>query len=416
MSFGQILRRNMARHRFSIVLALLSSMLGVGLLVAVVSFREQSHRRFLTEGSGVDAILGPKGSSLQVVLNALYHLDEMPGTIKWTYYEKVRRNPLVVEAIPFATGHSYAGYRVNAIDPRFFTEFDYQAGKKFSFRPQDGGQGRPFSGNDEAVAGWAVAHALHLTIGRTFNPVHGIRSGDPVHVHDVIRFVGIMAPTGTPHDLAIYIPLSTFYSLEGHGAAVARMAVDPMHREISGAYIKLRRIRGNALHPGIQELKYEINQSPDAQFVVPNEVIPQLLNLIGWADRVIFLLGAMVVCLGVAFLFIVLLTALREQRRELAMLRMLGATRRTIFGLILAEALLLSVVGTLLGIALGHEIVSVGSQYIAQETGLQFSAQYLSAADIWVLPTMLLLGTIAGGLPAMQAYRLNVLGTLRSLD
>src|SRR5207237_3035945 len=119
------------------------------------------------------------------------------------------------------------------------------------------------------------------------------------------------------------------------------------------AYLKLRRIRGGALHPGIQELKYEVNQSPGAQLVVPNEVMPQILNIIGWADRVIFLLGALVVGLGMAFLFVMLVTALREQRRDLAMLRMLGAGRGTVFGLILSEAVLLALGGTLLGLACG---------------------------------------------------------------
>jgi putative ABC transport system permease protein len=112
----------------------------------------------------------------------------------------------------------------------------------------------------------------------------------------------------------------------------------------------------------------------------------------------------------------VLVTALREQRRELAMMRMLGAGRRTVFGLILAEALLLSAVGALLGMATGHEIVSMGSEYVARETGLQFSAGYISAADLWVLPVMLLLGTVAGLLPARQAYRLNVIENLRAVD
>jgi putative ABC transport system permease protein len=416
MSFVQILFRNIRRHRLSTLLALVSAMIGVGLLIAVVSLREQSHRRFATEGTGVDAILGPKGSPLQIVLNAMYHLDEMPGTVPWTYYEKVRHNPLTADAFLFVTGHSYAGFRVNAIESRFLTEFEYQPGRRFSFRPEEGGQGRPFQTGGEAVAGWAAARALNLRLGQTFHPVHGVRSGDPAHMEDSLRFVGILAPTGTPHDLAIYMPLESFYTLEGHGEEVARMATDPSRREISGAYLKLRRIRGGALHPGIQGLKYEVNQSHEAQLVIPNEVVPQILNIIGWADRVIFLLGALVVFLGIAFLFVVLVTTLREQRRELALLRMLGADRRTIFGLILAEALLLSFAGTLLGIAAGHGIVAIGSRYVAQETGLQFAAGYVSSADRWILPAMLLLGALAGLLPAVQAYRLNILQSLRAVE
>ena len=416
MSFMHILFHNIRRHRFSTILALISITLGVGLLTAVVSFREQSHRQFMTEGIGVDAILGPKGSPLQIALNALYHLEEMPGKIKWTYYEKVKNDPLVVDAIPFVTGHSYAGFRVNAIDDRFFTSFEYQPGKRFSFDPKAGGQGRMFREGHEAVAGWAVAKALGLHLGDTFNPVCGVHSGDPVHIHDKITFVGILAPTGTPHDRAIYIPLKTFYTLEGHGASVAAMATDLSQREISGAYLKLKHIRGGAMHPGIQNLKYEINQSTGAQLVVPSEVVPRILDIIGWVDKVLFIVGLLVTMLAIMFLFVVLITALREQRRELAMMRMLGANRRTVFGLIICEAIILSIVGTLFGIAFGHALVLLGSHYISVETGMQFSANFISSADIWILPCIAILGAVAGLIPAAQAYRMSILKNLNTME
>jgi putative ABC transport system permease protein len=412
MSFWRILLHNIRRHRFSTVLALISITLGVGLLTAVVSFREQSHRSFMTEGVGVDAILGPKGSALQIALNALYHLEEMPGKIKWSYLEQVREDPLVVDAIPFVTGHSYAGFRVNAIDERFFESFEYRPGEKLSFDPGQGGQGGPFKGRGEAVAGWAAAKALRLHLGDTFNPVCGVKSGDPVHMNDRITFVGILAPTGTPHDRAIYIPLKSFYTLEGHGDSVAAMANDPAHREISGAYLKLRHIRGGAMHPGVQNLKYEIDQSTAAQLVVPSEVVPRILDIIGWVDRVMFIVGMLVTLLAIMFLFVVLITALREQRRELAMMRMLGANRRTVFGLIMSEAVMLSVLGTILGVAFGHLLVSVGSHYVAVETGMQFSPRFISTADVWVLPLIALMGGVAGLIPAIQAYRMSILRNL----
>jgi putative ABC transport system permease protein len=412
VSFRRILLHNIRRHRFSTILALISITLGVGLLTAVVSFREQSHRHFVTEGVGVDAILGPKGSPLQIALNALYHLEEMPGRIKWSYYEKVRKDPLVVDAIPFITGHSYAGFRVNAIDDRFFTSFEYQPGKRFSFDSDAGGQGRMFKARDEAVAGWAVARALGLHLGDTFNPVCGVHAGDPVHMHDRITFVGILAPTGTPHDRAIYIPLKTFYTLEGHGPSVAAMATDLSQREISGAYIKLRHIRGGAMHPGVQNLKYEIDQSTEGQLVVPSEVVPRILDIIGWVDRVMFIVGILVTLLAIMFLFVVLITALREQRRELAMMRMLGANRRTVFGLIMSEAIFLSVIGTVLGIGFGHLLVWFGSHYVAVETGMQFSSNFVSSADVWVLPSITLMGAVAGLIPAIQAYRMSILRNL----
>ncbi len=416
MTFRQIVWKSLRQHWLSTLLAVFSMALGASLLVAVISLREQAHRNFTQQGLGVDAVLGPKGSPLQIILNALYHLDEMPGKIRWSYYEEVLKDPVVADGIPFITGHSYAGFRVNAIDDRFFTDFDYLPGKHFSFNPADGGQGRIFQASHEAVAGWAAANTLHLHLGDTFCPVCGVHAGDPVHVHDVITFVGIMAPTGTPHDRAIYIPLKTFYTLEGHGASVAAMATDLSTREISGAYLKIKRIRGGALHPGIQDLKYNINQSAAAQLVIPNEVLPQLFDIIGWADRVLFAMALLVTLLATLFLFVTLLGALRERRRDLALLRSLGANRRTVFGLMLAEALVMTGAAALIGLLLGHALVGLGSHYIDVETGLHFSAYYLSLVDYLMLPGMLCLGTLAGFIPGIQAYRLGVLKNLTQIS
>ena len=147
-------------------------------------------------------ILGPKGSPLQIVLNGLYHMDEMPGKIKWTYYQKVLADPIVQEGIPFCTGHSYAGFRVNAIDRRFLTDFEYLPGRKFSFSPEDGGQGRPFDAGEEAVAGWAVAKELGIKLGQTFNPVCGVSAGPgPQEQHQVRRHPGADRHAARPGDL-----------------------------------------------------------------------------------------------------------------------------------------------------------------------------------------------------------------------
>jgi putative ABC transport system permease protein len=412
MNFWKIVTKSLRQHWLSTGLASFSIALGVALLVSVASLREQTHRNFTQEGLGVDAILGPKGSPLQITLNALYHLEEMPGKIKWTYYQKVLAQPIVESGIPFVTGHSYNGFRVNAIDEHFFTEFEYVPNSRFSFRPEDGGQGRPFSANDEAVAGWEAARELHLSLGQKFNPVCGVNAGDPVHINDYIRFVGIMAPTGTPHDRAIYIPLISFYSLGGHGEDVKEMVTNEEHREISGAYLRIKRIRGGAIHPGIQDLKYDINQSSAAQLVIPNEVLPRLFNVIGWVDTVLLSIAVMVTLLAMLFLFVALISALRERKRDLALLRCLGATRRTVFGLIICESAFIAMLGAISGVVLSHGIVAVASHLIKVETGLRFSAGYVSQADLYVLPAALLLGILAGLLPAVQAYRLGVLSNL----
>jgi len=412
MSFWRIVLKSLKRHRFSNGLAALSIAAGIALLVAVYSFKEQSRHTFNQVGLGVDAILGPKGSPLQIVLNSLYHLEDMPGKIPWTSYKEVERKRIVAQAIPFVVGHSYGGFRVNAIDGKFLTDFEYLPGKAFSFSPSEGGKGRPFRAPREAVAGSEAARGLNIRLGQTFNPVCGVREHDPIHGKDEVAFVGILAPTGTPHDRAIYIPLETFYGLQGHPEETAVMADRKESREISGVYIKIKRIRGGALHPGIQGLKFAINQSDRNQLVVPAEVIPRLYSIIGWVDRVLIVISVILTALAGLFLFFSLLSALREMRGDLALFRALGATRKTVMGLVFSEALIISLLGGVLGLALGHWLIGMGVRFIKVETGVGFTAGYVSVIDWLVLPGAALLGLLAGLVPGIQAYRLGVLKNL----
>ena len=412
MSFWKIVLKSLKYHRFSNSLAAFSIAMGIALLVAVYSFKEQSQNTFSQAGIGVDAILAPKGSPLQIVLNAIYHLEEMPGKIKWSYFEDVRQERIVSQAIPFVVGHSYGGVRVNAIDPGFLTEFEYMPEKTFSFSEKDGGKGRPFEKSHEAVAGWAAAKKLKIGPGHTFNPVCGVQEDSPVHRTEHIAFVGVMAPTGTPHDRAIYIPLETFYELEGHPAETVKMGNQKQHREISGAYLKIKRIRKGAIHPGIQDLKFAINQSDRNQLVIPAEVMPRLKNIIGWVDRVLIAIAIILTLLASLFLFFSLLQSLREMRRDLALFRALGATRKSVMGLVISEALIISLFGGILGLALGHWLISLGSHFIKIETGVAFTAAYLSTVDWLIIPGTALLGLLAGLVPGIQAYRLGVLRNL----
>jgi putative ABC transport system permease protein len=416
MSFWKIVFKSLRHHRFSNMLAAVSIAMGIALLVAVYSFKEQSQKTFTEVGLGVDAILGPKGSPLQIVLNAVYHLEDMPGKIKWSYYKAVEEERIVEQAIPFVVGHSYGGVRVNAIDPRFISEFQYLPGKNFTFAEEKGGQGRPFEKPHEAVAGWAAAKELNIKLGQTFSPVCGVQETGPVHSQDLMTFVGILAPTGTPHDRAVYIPLETFYGLEGHPQETAIMAEQEEYREISGAYVKLKRIRGGAIHPGVQNLKFAINQSDQNQLVVPAEVMPRLHNIIGWMDRVLIAIAIILTALSSLFLFFSLLQSLREMRRDLALFRALGATRNTVMGLVISEALIISLLGGVLGLALGHWLIGAGAHFIKVETGVGFTAGYISLIDWLIIPGAALLGFLAGLVPGVQAYRLGVLQNLSPMS
>jgi putative ABC transport system permease protein len=140
--------------------------------------------------------------------------------------------------------------------------------------------------------------------------------------------------------------------------------------------------------------------------------MPRLHNIIGWVDRVLIAIAIILTALSALFLFISLLSALREMRRDLALFRALGATRTTVMGLVVSEALIISVLGGILGLAFGHWFIGIGSHFIKVETGVDFTASYLSMIDWLVIPGAILLGILAGLVPGFQAYRLGVLRNL----
>ena len=142
--------------------------------------------------------------------------------------------------------------------------------------------------------------------------------------------------------------------------------------------------------------------------MVPNEVLPRLFKIIGWVDRVLAAIASMVTVMAAAFLFVSLYNALQQRRRDIALMRSLGAHRSTVFGLVITEAMAISFIAAVVGIAFGHVIVAIGAHFIKVETGVRLTGLYVSTAEVWVLPTGLLLGALTGIVPAVQAYAVNV--------
>ncbi|MBF0407412.1 MAG: ABC transporter permease [Candidatus Riflebacteria bacterium] len=414
MNFISLVIKSLRQHFLSTLTSVISLALGVSLMVTVVSLRNQTHIHFTRVGLGVDAVLGPKGSPLQIVLNSIYHLEEMPGKVPWRIVEELKNQNVVERVIPFCSGHSFGGFRVNAIDSSFFNNFEYLPGKYINFDSDSGGQGRAFAEKNlkEAVAGWEAAKKLGIKPGDSFNPVCGVNIGGSVHRNDRLVFVGIMARTGTPHDRAIYVPLEKFFTLEGHDNSVVQMAVNKEKREISGALVSIRKIRGGIMHPGVRDLKFMLNKNPAAQLIIPNEVLPQLFNIIGWIDYLLLGLSILVVLNSSAFLFVSLINALRERRRDYALLRCLGASKSWVFGLIMTESLFISTFGGLLGIFLGRMLIFSGTRLIQSETGMSLDPMYLCSFDILILPAIIIFGQITAFIPAFRAYSLNALHNL----
>lgn len=197
---------SLRRHALSTVVTALSVALASGLTMAVFGIQEQTRRAFTAGSTGFDAVLGARGSPLQLVLNSVFHLETSPGNIPWSLYESVRRDPMVRLAVPYAVGDNYRGFRVVGTTLDLFTAVERLPALPFRAEPG----GRLFEpGHQEAVIGSLVARKTGLRVGDAFHPSHGVSSNGEEEHDESYRVVGVMLPTNTPSDRVVWISTVT---------------------------------------------------------------------------------------------------------------------------------------------------------------------------------------------------------------
>ena len=185
--------------------------------MAVIGIKAQSVAAFTGGQIGFDAVLGARGSPLQLVLNTVFHLETSPGNIPWTMYQKMKNDPRVELAVPYALGDNYRGFRIVGTETTLFTKFEYRDSVRF--RTQ--GNGRFFDPTrQEAVLGSYAAQKLGLRIGDNFNPYHGLVFDKSMRHDEQYTVVGVLEPTNSPSDRVIWIPIEGIY--QDGGACVAR--------------------------------------------------------------------------------------------------------------------------------------------------------------------------------------------------
>ncbi|MCI0482332.1 MAG: ABC transporter permease [Candidatus Dadabacteria bacterium] len=208
-----IVRKSLVQHKLSTVVTVLSLALAAGLVMSVFSIRNETYDAFTGGPVGFDAVLGARGSQLQLVLNTVFHLETSPGNIPWEMYQAVKRNPNVVRAVPYAVGDNYRGFRIVGTDGQLFADLEYRKGDKFKVLPG----GRFFDPlKREAVVGSYAADKTGLKVGSKFNPFHGLVFDERTRHAEEYTVVGVLEPTNTPSDRVIWIPIEEFYRMSGH--------------------------------------------------------------------------------------------------------------------------------------------------------------------------------------------------------
>jgi len=403
MTITGIVLRSLRQHALSTTVTAASVALAGGLLLAVWVVKTQSEEAFTSINGGFDAVLGARGSKLQLVLNSIFHLEASPGNVGWQDFVDLQNNPDVQLAVPIAVGDNYRGWRIVGTTSNLFDNGEYASGKKYELRPG----GKWFDPmRREAVIGSFAAEKLNLKVGGKFHPFHGLIYDEQKQHAETYLVVGILKPSNTPADRVIWIPLEGLQRMGGHDPAAAT--------EVSAVLIKLK--AGNAL-AGFQMDTLYNKQGNRLTFAWPiGRVMAELFDKIGWFERVLTLVAWLVALVAASSILASIYNSMNGRRRELAILRALGAHRSTVFAAIILEAAAISSLGVMASYAIYGALAFIVMGLIHAQTGVMLQPFEFYPIMIWESVAFVTLGALAGIIPAAKAYRTEVAQNLTPLS
>ena len=393
MTIWLLVRRSLRQHLLSTLITSMSIALAGGLWLSVWTIKDQANATFTGVNAGFDAVLGARGSKLQLVLNSIFHVEASAGNLAWEDYLDIKANPSVAAAIPIAVGDNYRGYRLVGVSTNLFNEIEFQPGRRFEVSSG----GRVFDATRrEAVVGSFAAEKLGLRVGDSFHPYHGLIFDEKKQHAETYVVVGILKPSNTPSDRVIWIPLAGLQRMSGHDPKTAT--------DLSAVLIKLR-----SAQAGFRlDLLYN-KQGDRLTLAWPiGQIMAQLFSKIAWFDRVLELIAYLVALVAVGSVLASIYNSMNERRRDIAILRALGARRRTIFGTIILEAVMISVLGMVLAFGAYGIIFTTVASVIRGEMGVVLVATAWHPVMLWAPGLIVGMSALAGLVPAVKAYRTNV--------
>jgi putative ABC transport system permease protein len=366
-------------------LNLLLLALGIATITVLLLATAQLEERMGRDARGVDLVAGAKGSPMQLVLSSVFHLDAPTGNIPLEDAQALSRHPAVKKAIPLALGDSFQGHRIVG------TNHDYPAhyGAQLA-------AGRLWKEPMEAVLGADVAAGARLAVGSTFTGAHGLAAGGDAHDEEPFKVVGVLAPSGSVLDRLVLTSVESVWEIHEHGGKPAQ------RRELTALLIQYATPIAAAMLPR------QVNASATLQAASPAYESARLFRMIGVGVDVLRAFGALLILVAGLSVFIALLNALEDRRYDLAVMRMLGASRAKLMGLMLLEGATLAAMGGIAGVALGHlfaELLGVALK-TAQQTAVTGWAW--DPREPWLLALAVGVGIAAALVPAWRAYRTDV--------
>ena len=460
MSLVKIAWRSIQQRSLSSALTGLSMALGVSLVVAVLVIYGVVENHFRRGAQGYNLIVGAKGGKLQLVMNTVYHLSQPVENIPYSFYKEFTQGQFAAYtqlAIPLCMGDSYPShgqtFRVVGTTPDLFDKIEYgrtRAGQPLKYAFQSGGRNFKHENFYEAVIGSVAAHVTGLNVGDTFQPTHGIvESAADVTTHEAFTIVGVLEPTGTPNDRGMFVNMEGFYLLEGHAKSAPKEEADAVgekkaeteHNETAApekpaveSAKPAEAQHDQAHHTPLPENQREvtsilvlssdiyaqvlantINEGNVAQAVFPSREIAEFFDTwLGGLEYILLLFAGMIVVVAGIGVMVSIYNSISDRRHEIAVMRALGASQSTVLLVVLLESILLSVLGGIAGILLGHGVIGLFSTYVVQQTGVTINPFQFDRGELILIPALIVLASLVGLVPARAAYKTDVAKALGS--
>jgi putative ABC transport system permease protein len=382
--------RSAWHRRFGLGIVVLAVALSTFLLLAVERLRVDVRENFSSAVSGTDLIVGPRTGATQLMLYAVFRIGSATNNMRWSSVQALAQDKAVKWVVPISLGDSHRGFSVVGTTPAYFEHFRFGDAQALVLQ-----QGRPFEGVFDAVLGADVADRLGYGLKQRLVLSHG-DGLMPANDHADMPFtvVGILARTGTPVDRGVHISLAGMEAIHGGWTPKQVTAVLVGLNSRAAVFSAARRVA-------------EFDAEP-LMAVLPGVAMDELWETVGMAERTLRVMGMLVAVVSLAGMAAVVVTSLEQRRRELAVLRAVGAGPRQVFGLLLLEGGLVAALGATLGIALCLLALAGLAPWLQAQWGLNLSWSLPGPTEAVVWGGVVLAGTLASLLPGWRAYRLSL--------
>ncbi len=411
MSFFSLGLKSLRNRMFTTALTVMSIALSTALLLSVERTKRAAEDGFTQAISQTDLIVGARSGPINLILYTVFNMGSATNNISWKTYEELRKNPSVEWTIPYSLGDGHRGFRVVATDKNFYEHYRFRGDRHVEFS-----QGQQGSGLWDVVIGSQVAAKLQYKLGEKIIVAHGVTRGEAIQKHDDKPFqvTGILKPTGTALDTSLYISLLSMEAIHmdwQNGAAPTektRIAAE----QIQIGKIKVDQITSFFLRTKSRidtlRLQREINnyQTEPLLAIIPGVTLSELWRGLGYMEQALKMISWMVVAVGLIAMLIALVTGLNERRREMAILRSIGAGPGRIVALMVFESSLLTLFGILVGLFLELASFSLLKDWLESQFGLYLVGAALTSTEGFYLLLTLSLGILIGLIPALRASSL----------